>query len=251
MITIDKISAVIISKNVAETIKLTLDSLTAFKEVIIYDSGSTDDSLLIARKFSNVSIFQGDFLGFGPTKNHAISLATNDWIFSIDGDESLSNILIKHLSEINPDSRLIGEIRRDNYFMGKEMKVAGWGRDKIIRLFNRKEYCFSDLIVHERVEIDSLANKILLNGSISHYPVNNLSQTLEKANLYSELYSKENDNYYPIVIIILKSQFAFFRSYFIQRGFLAGWRGLVLSFANSVGVFYKYIKIYARHKKKK
>ena len=77
-----------------------------------------------------------------------------------------------------------------------------------------------------------------------------LSQILKKANLYSDLYAKENDTFYPIIIIIFKAFYAFFRTYFLQRGFLAGWRGFVLAVSNSIGVFYKYIKIYARRKQK-
>jgi len=247
---IENISAVIISKNASKTIKITLDSLKNFKEVILFDSGSTDETLDIAKIYNNVLLCRGEFLGFGPTKNRAITLAKNDWIFSIDADESLSKELFIHLSEIDLQPKLIGEIQRDNYFIGKEMRVAGWGRDKIIRLFNRTEFYFSDHQVHEKVEIDASARKVILNGHLKHLAINDLSQTLEKANLYSELFAKKNDSLYPFWVILLKTQYAFIRTFFLQRGFLAGWRGFVLAFSNSIGVFYKYLKIYARHKQK-
>ena len=85
---IENISAVIITKNVSETIKDTLDSLAGFKEIIVFDSGSTDDTIDIVQTYENVSLFQGEFIGFGATKNHAINLATNNWIFSIDSDSN-------------------------------------------------------------------------------------------------------------------------------------------------------------------
>ena len=248
---IENISAVIITKNVSETIKDTLDSLTGFKEIVVFDSGSTDNTIDIIQTYENISLFQGEFLGFGPTKNYAINLARNDWIFSIDADESLSKKLALHLSEIDLESKLIGEIRRDNYFMGKEMRVAGWGRDRLIRLFNRTEFRFSDRQVHEKVEVDSSAIMVSLRGSIKHNSINNLSQTLEKANLYSELYAEQNNKHYPIWVIMCKTGYSFLRTYVLQRGFLAGWRGLVLSISNSIGVFYKYIKVYVRQKQKK
>ena len=248
---IENISVVIITKNAAQTIKTTLESLKDFKEIIVFDSGSIDGTLDIAQIFNNVVMYQGEFFGFGETKNHAIHLASNDWIFSLDADESLSKELALHLNDIDLQSKLVGEVQRKNFFMGKEMTTAGWGRDKIIRLFNRKEFCFSDLQVHEKVEIDSSAKVININGCINHLAISNISQTLEKANFYSELYASENQTLYPIVIILMKAQFAFFRTYFLQKGFLNGWRGLVLAFSNSVGVFYKYIKIYAKHKTKK
>ena len=98
---IENISAVIITKNSSDTIKLTLESLKSFKEIIIFDSGSIDDTIEIVSNYPNVSVFQGEFIGFGATKNHAINLATNNWIFSIDSDESLSNELSLHLADID------------------------------------------------------------------------------------------------------------------------------------------------------
>ena len=247
---IENISAVIITKNAFETISKTLDSLKEFKEIVIFDSGSTDGTLDVVEAYENVKLYSGDFLGFGETKNNAINLASNDWIFSLDADEVLSKELALNLYEIDLKPKLVGQVQRKNFFMGKEMITAGWGRDMLIRLFNRKDFCFSDMQVHEKVEVDSSAIKVLLKGSLKHLSINNLSDTLVKANLYSDLYAKEHDTFYPIIIIVFKAFYAFFRTYFLQRGFLAGWRGFVLAVSNSIGVFYKYIKIYARQKQK-
>jgi len=248
---IDNISVVIITKNASSTIGDTLSSLKDFKEIIIYDSGSIDGTLDIVNSYKNTCIYSGDFFGFGDTKNHAISLASNDWIFSLDADESLSDELIESLNDLHLEPKLVGQVLRRNFFMGMEMNSSGWNRDKLIRLFNRNDFCFSKLKVHEKVEVDSLAKVIDLSGCINHFAITNISQTIEKANLYSELYASENKTLFPIILILMKAQFAFFRTYFLQRGFLDGWRGLVLAFSNSVGVFYKYIKIYAKHKTKK
>lgn len=154
-----------------------------------------------------------------------------------------------YFSKLEP--KLVGQVLRKNFFMGMEMNSSGWNRDTIIRLFNRNDFCFSKLKVHEKVEVDSSAKVIDLRGYINHFAITKLSQTLDKANLYSELYASENKTVYPLIIILIKAQFAFFRTYFLQKGFLDGWRGFVLAFSNSVGVFYKYIKIYAKHKTKK
>tara|TARA_B110000003_G_scaffold266090_1_gene292645 strand:- start:4836 stop:5585 length:750 start_codon:yes stop_codon:yes gene_type:complete len=248
---IENISVVIITKNASCTIGSTLETLKDFKEIIIYDSGSTDTTLDIIKSYKNAFLYSGDFFGFGDTKNHALSLASNDWIFSLDADESLSDELIKSLIDLKLEPKLVGQVLRKNFFMGMEMNSSGWNRDTIIRLFNRNDFCFSKLKVHERVEVDSSAKVIDLRGYINHFAITKLSQTLDKANLYSELYASENKTVYPLIIILMKAQFAFFRTYFLQKGFLNGWRGFVLAFSNSVGVFYKYIKIYAKHKTKK
>ena len=248
---IDNISVVIITKNANSTIGETLSSLKDFKEIIIYDSGSIDNTLDIVNSYHNTFLYSGDFFGFGNTKNHAISLASNDWIFSLDADESISVELIKSLNDFHLEPKLVGQVLRKNFFMGKEMNTSGWNRDKLIRLFNRNDFRFSKLKVHEKVEVDYSAKIIDLKGCINHFAITNIFQTLEKANLYSELYASESKKLYPLIVILLKAIYAFFRTYFLQKGFLSGWRGLVLAFSNSVGVFYKYIKIYAEHKTKK
>jgi glycosyltransferase involved in cell wall biosynthesis len=248
---INHISVVIITKNAEDTIRSSLQSLKDFEDVVVYDSGSQDNTLEIVKSFENIALYNGDFIGFGETKNHAMSLAKNDWIFSLDADEMMSEELITDIGTLELSPKRVGKVLRKNLFMGKEMIYGGWGSDKIIRLFNRKDYDFSNAKVHEKIEIDSLAEIVFLKGFLNHEAINNLSQTLDKANLYSELYSYENDKSYTISIILIKTHYAFFRSYFLQKGFLAGWRGLVLAFANSIGVFYKYMKIYSRKNFKK
>ncbi len=83
---LDQISIVIICKNSDSTIQKTLESTLGFDEVVVYDNGSDDGTLAIASKFDNVSLHQGSFMGFGPTKNHAVSLAKHDWVFSLDSE---------------------------------------------------------------------------------------------------------------------------------------------------------------------
>jgi len=245
---IDNISIVIITKNAGDTITETLESVKDFLDVVIFDTGSIDETLNVIKSYPNTSIHNGDFHGFGDSKNIAVSLAKNDWVFSLDADESLTEDLIQDLKNIDLHPYLVGRATRKNFFMGREMIYGGWGRDKIIRLFNRNDFNFSSLKVHEKVEIDSSAKIINLNGFINHNSIYKLSQTLEKANLYSDLYAEENNKIYPLLIIIIKVLFAFFRTYFLQKAFLAGWRGFALSFSNAIGVFYKYMKIYVKNK---
>ena len=91
------ITVTILTKNNDKTLKAALESVRAFPEVFIWDSGSTDQTLAIAQTFPNVKIHQGPFAGFGPTHNLASNAASNDWILSLDSDEMLSKELRKYL----------------------------------------------------------------------------------------------------------------------------------------------------------
>lgn len=250
---IDTISAVIITKNAAKTLKDTLESVKNFPEVIIYDNGSEDETFTIAKQYPNVVFHTGIFEGFGPTKNKAVALATNDWILSLDADEVVSPLLESSIKQWQAETSPLsyGTIIRENYFMGKAIHRGGWGNDKLVRLFNRKSYLFNNNRVHESVDVktnNKLAKEILLNGCIEHNAVQHIGQFLEKINRYSELRHLdilEKNKTPSLLLILLKTNFAFVRSYILQLGILEGWRGVVIAYANATGVFFKYMKAYS------
>ena len=91
------ISAVVLAKNNEKTIENTLNSLKEFDDVVVYDNGSTDETLNIVKKFSNVNLVKGEFKGFGWSKNNASSFAKNDWILIIDSDEVVDIELLNEL----------------------------------------------------------------------------------------------------------------------------------------------------------
>lgn len=243
---IESISVVIICKNAAVTIEETLQSLRSFSDVVVYDNGSTDDTCFIVERFDNVSLHKGEFLGFGPTKAHAVSLATNDWVLSLDADEQLTQELVNYLSsEWTPDSEsMVGTIIRHNYLMGKRVAVGGWGDDWLVRLFNRKKHQFNDAPVHEEVPLTDNSEPIKIAFPIRHNAVQNIGQFLLKIERYSEIRRTQNRKIKSPFQTVLRSGWAFIKSYFLQRGFTAGWRGLVIAWNASNGVFYKYMKAY-------
>ncbi len=132
--------------------------------------------------------------------------------------------------------------------MGKLVDKGGWGSDWLVRLFNRTTHRFNDNAVHEAVELNagSLAEKI--PHPIRHDAVRRVGDFLVKTDRYSEIRRQTRKKTYHPALIVLRSLFAFFRSYVLKGGFLAGWRGLVIAWGASNGVFFKYIKVYAdRH----
>ncbi|MFD1384293.1 glycosyltransferase family 2 protein [Rhodanobacter aciditrophus] len=244
---IKNVSAVLITRDVAHCIRKALDSLSVFEEVIVYDNGSTDGTLEILAEYKNVQCIQGEFLGFGPTKQKAVSYAKNDWVLSLDADESLSADLIDSLGTFDFDTPgKVGVIWRHNYFLGQRVRYSGWGKDWLVRLFNRSCHNFNDAMVHENINLSKDSQTIRLAGTIDHDAVTDVGQMLEKVSRYSSLRAATQKKRYSMPMIVVKSLFAFFRTYVLRLGILDGKAGLVISVSNANGVFWKNTKRYFR-----
>ncbi len=193
-----KISCVIITYNEEENLAECLKSVSWCDEIIVVDSGSTDKTVEIAEKFG-AKVFKKNFTGYGEQKQYAVSLASNDWIFSIDADEVVSNELKKNIlnrfsSKLNlPDGFLM---HRRLIFLGKEFKYGRESKELILRLFNKQSGSFNSAKVHETVELKGRVEK--LDGILFHNSYKNLEQYFQKFNDYTskaadELFKKGSD----------------------------------------------------------
>ena len=244
---LQSISAVIIAHNSEETLTECLTSLLRLPEVVVYENGSTDRTVEIAAGFANVRLEQGGFIGFGPTKNKAADFASNDWVLSLDSDEMASAELIDELDGLAlGDSKMLYELLRKNYFMGRHVKHSGWGYDWLPRLYNRQAHSYNDAMVHENIIPLPDARVQRLQNPIRHRAVERISQLLVKMDRYTELRMEEGAKGYGPFMSLLKAKWAFDRSYILRLGFLDGWRGLVIAWSDASSVFYRCMKCYIR-----
>lgn len=242
------ISVTILTKNSEATLRAVLQSVRSFDEVIILDTGSTDNTLEIAKEFSNCKIYKSPFLGFGVLHNLASSYATHEWILSLDSDEVLSHELIEEITKSNLDPHRIYSIPFNNYFHGKHIKWCGWYPDRHVRLYNKLKTSFSSDFVHESIDKKDLVETPLKNP-IYHYSYRTISDFLRKMDSYSELFATQNQHKKKSSLskAILHGVYAFIKSYFFQRGFLGGTEGFLISLYNSQVSFYKYMKLMERN----
>ena len=245
---ITKISCVIITLNAGKTLYRVLKSADFFDEVIVLDTGSSDQTVELAKSFNNVRVFESDFQGFGPTKRLAVSKAVNDWVFSLDADEVITEELRSALLSTNLSSvNLIGMVSRENYLLGKKITHAGWGDDFLLRLFNRNFTNFNEKLVHEAVKIPDDANQFQIKGVLSHLAVERLDQMLLKVSRYSALRDDEAKKAPLAMPLILMIVFwKFFQTYFFRKAFLEGWRGVVIAFSNATSAFWHHARRYER-----
>lgn len=124
-------SAVMLVKNSERYLKEVLSALADFDEVLLLDNGSTDRTLEIAAEFGNVRVCRHEFIGFGPMKNLAASLAKHPWIFSIDSDEVPDSELIASIRNAveHNDPQTVYTLSRLNHYNGRLIRGCTWYPD--------------------------------------------------------------------------------------------------------------------------
>lgn len=243
------ISAVVLAKNNGNTIRKTLESLVEFDDVVVYDNGSSDDTMTIAKNFSNVNLVEGEFNGFGWSKNKAASYAKNNWIIIIDSDEVVDIELLNILKSIQLDENTVYKLNFKAYYKDIQVKYCGWNNQKIKRLYNKKTTNYNDNDVHEDIITDGLSIE-MLGGNVEHYSYHSISQFVIKADHYSTLFAKNNmgKKGSSPTKAFFNGMYSFIKTYFFKRGFLDGYVGLVISYSHMVTNFYKYLKLYELNK---
>ncbi|HLR30555.1 MAG TPA: glycosyltransferase family 2 protein, partial [Paenalcaligenes sp.] len=247
-----RLSVTIITKNEAAHIIDCIHSVAFADEVIVLDSGSTDDTCALAEQAGAKVFKSADWPGFGPQKNRALDYAQGEWVLSLDADERISSELAQQiLAVINPttgsDNRDIPdayELSRMSCYGGRWMQYSGWRPDFILRLFRRTQARFSDDLVHESVQFKGRVGQ--LQGVIYHYPYDSVETHIKKMDHYSTAAAQSlwaRGRKISVVGILLKMFWTFVRVYIIRRGFLDGKQGLILALMAATGNMYRYSKL--------
>jgi len=249
----NSITAILITLNEEDNIEKCLQSIAWVNEIIIVDSGSTDRTEEISKKYTN-NFFYSEWDGFGRQKQKALEKSSSDWVLSIDADEviteELRDEIIKIISSENSSTGY--KIPRRSFYMGKFIKHCGWYPDYVTRLAQRNDCFFSEDIVHERL-ILSNGNEGFCKFNIEHFPYKNINHHIEKINKYSDLSAIkmfENNQEVSWLKILITPFFGFFRAFFLRLGFLDGLQGLIISLSTGLIGFLKYLKLKEMNLKK-
>lgn len=244
------ITIAMLTKNNQRTIRKTLESIKNFEEIIIVDTGSSDDTLKILEQFSNVKIFHSEFVGFGKLRNIAAERAKNDWILSLDSDEMISDQLCKEIMDLKLNPQTVYSIPFKNFYNDKHIRWCGWYPEYHCRLYNKRVTQFEELQVHEKISIGTLYIKKLEN-CIHHHSIGSSEDFLSKIQTYSTLFAKENHlkKSSSFSKALFHGFFSFFKTYILKGGILDGKEGFIISIYNANTSFYKYLKLYEKNQK--
>jgi glycosyltransferase involved in cell wall biosynthesis len=240
------ISVIIITKNASSTLRRCLESVAWADEVVVIDSGSSDDTLDICRGLGAKVSVTDDWPGFGPQKNRALDAASGDWLFNIDADEWVTPALTDEIrtTVASGSAASAYALPRRSSFCGRYMKHSGWWPDYVVRLFRRDAARFSDDQAHERLIVDGPIHK--LKQPLMHEAITTMDQMLGKMNMYSTASARmmhARGRKASLLTAIVHGTWAFFRTYVLRLGFLDGREGFILAVANAEGSYYRYVKL--------
>jgi glycosyltransferase involved in cell wall biosynthesis len=242
-----EISACIISFNEESKIEDCLESLLPVAdEIILVDSGSTDRTIEIAGKYTD-KISSHPFEGYGKQKNFATSMASHDWILSLDCDERLSPELQQSILAVKDGLNINNaySMARRTFYIYRWLNHC-WYPDRKTRLFNRKTAQWADNDIHESVASTGVKDA-RLEGDILHYSFDSFSDHLRTIDKFTEISAHElmrKNRKVNIFSPVTHASWTFFRLYFLKRGFLDGFAGFAVAVLSYMHAFIKYSKAY-------
>lgn len=248
----EKISAVIITFNEERNIERCIKSLHGIvDEVIVIDSFSTDKTAEICNN-QGVRFYQARWQGYSATKNYGNSLATNNYIFSIDADEVLSEELKKEILTLKNSAKLSDAyyINRLTNYCGSWIHHCGWYPDTKLRLWNKQKGEWKGNI-HEEVVMDSGSSFANFKGDLLHYSYYSIQQHINQANKFTDLTANEafiKGKKAGLLKIFFSPCFKFIRDYFLKMGFMDGYHGFVICRISAFATYLKYTKLRELHK---
>lgn len=238
------LSAVLITKNAGEQLDACLASLSFCDEIVIVDSGSSDSTLEVARRF-NARVIPHEWMGFGRQKQFAVDQASNDWVLCIDADERVSPQLATSITQVllKPATPVF-RMPRCNRFLGKWLRHGEGYPDWSPRLFDRRSARWSDDTVHEKVLYAVTPGT--LDGDLLHESADNIRDYLEKQNRYTTLAAQqmfERGQSSNALQLVASPMVRFLKFYFFRLGFLDGMPGLAHTIIGCMNSFMKYAKL--------
>jgi glycosyltransferase involved in cell wall biosynthesis len=238
------LTVIIITKNEELHISLCLESVKWADEIIVLDSGSTDKTISVCKKFTP-HVFETDWQGFGIQKQRALEKASFDWVLSLDADEIVTSELHAEIETAMQSTKYSGyKIPFLSTYCGKQIKNAGWYPNYHLRLFRRSESEFTTDVVHENVKVKGEIG--FLKSPVLHDSYADLNEVLIKVNSYSSLNAQklfERGEKSSLSKAIFRALWKFFQTYFVKTAFLDGQHGLMLAISSAEGVYYKYLKL--------
>ncbi|SEQ39950.1 glycosyltransferase family 2 protein [Basfia succiniciproducens] len=250
------ISVAMIVKNEAQDLAKCLDTVKDWvDEIVILDSGSTDETREIALSYGAKFYTNTDWQGFGKQRQLAQQYVTCDYVLWLDADERVTPELrhsIQSAVEKNEDSTLY-QIPRLSEVFGRKIRHSGWYPDYVLRLYKTHVAQYGDELVHEKVHYPVNVKVEKLTGDLEHYTYKDVHHYLIKSAGYGKAWAEQKaaaGKSTSLFNAVTHALGCFVKMYILRAGFLDGKQGLLLAILSANSTFNKYADLWVRTKTK-
>lgn len=245
------ISVVIITRNEEGMIANAIASVPFATEVIVVDSGSTDNTMDIAKREGAV-VVETKGGSFADWRNKGLACASSEWILYLDADERVTPKLWNEIQEtIRFTSNTSFVLNRNNIHFGKWMRHGGWEKDRLVRLFSRSALKKWAGEVHEHAIVSGAEGSI--KEPLVHLTHRNLSDGLKKSVVWTDIEAKllleANVPKVTPAVLMRKMVMEFLRRLIFKRGYKDGMEGWVESLQQAVNRFFVYERLWELQQK--
>lgn len=236
------VSVTVITLNEERHLREALQSVAWAAEVIVVDSGSTDQTVAIAKQ-CGARVFHNPWPGYGQQKNFAQSQATQPWVLNIDADERVSPALAQEIQRTlqeHPEAAGF-QMPRRTYYLGRWIRHGGWYPNVLRRMTRKDKGRWTEPAVHEDLIVEGPV--IELKEALDHYAFSSIEEQILTNLRYSRLGSQnlQRRGHRPSLLkLLLKPWGKFLETYFIKLGILDGLPGFLISVNAAHSIFLKY-----------
>lgn len=251
------LAVAMIVKNEAKVIQQCLDSVAELAdEIVILDSGSTDETEAIARRYTDKFYVNHEWPGFGRQRQIAQSYVESDWILWLDADEVVTPVLAASIREVlaKNENNTVYKLDRLNWYFGRFIRYGSANPDFVTRLYPTALTAYNDKLVHESVVTPEGSKQAKLKGHLLHYTFSSYYEHLKKSIAYSEAWAEQRaqaGETSTLTKAIIKSLGRVIRDYILRRGFLDGSAGIAVTILSMQSVYNKYAMLYYKSKEKR
>ncbi len=248
------ISVVVVARNEESNLPRCLASVRGWTAEMVVALNQTTDGSAAAAEAAGARVHALPWQGFRDTKNAALERAAQPWALCLDADEEVSPALRTSLEQFfaRPDRDRFAGARfpRQVRFLGRWIAHGDWYPDFSLRLVRRGRGRWAgDAFVHEKMTCDGPV--ATLRGDLRHYSFRDLSSQVAKINAFADLHLRQQqaqNRRFSLVAAVLRPGGRFFRGYVLRRGFLDGFPGFYIAWANAFAVLVRKSRLYEAEK---
>ncbi len=242
------LSVAIITLNEADRIPRLLAGLDIADEIVVVDSGSSDDTVKICEA-AGACVIHHDWMGYPAQKQFAMECASGEWILNLDADEVVpkegADEILNAIRTVEPDVNGFSLPRLSRY-LNRWIKHGGWYPDRKVRLTRKDCGRWVGQDLHERLEVSGKIQE--LKHPLLHYVYRDISDQLKTIDRFSFVAAKNGRPASGAYVVwgLFHALGKFLECAVWKLGLLDGIPGLIIAVNSAFYVFLKHAKAWEK-----